>query len=87
MGTNCFDRFQIVLFGSKSFWLGSNHFGQVQIRFEWTNFYNLDLSKMILTQPKQIGPVKNDWYSPKLIWTVENNFGPIKGQGISVKNG
>ena len=30
---NCFGRIQIILVGSKSFWLGPNHFGQVQIRF------------------------------------------------------
>ena len=80
---NCFGRIQIILVGSESFWLGSNNFGQVQIRFLLTNFYNLDLSKMIWTRPKQIGPVQNDWYSTKMIWTVQNDFGPIEGQGIS----
>ena len=49
---NCFGWIQIVLVGSKSFWSGPNHFGQVQIRFLLTNFYNLDLVKMICTQPK-----------------------------------
>ena len=81
---NCFGRIQIILVGSKSFWLGPNHFGQVQIRFLLTNFYNLDLSKMIWTRPKQIGPVQNDWYSTKMIWTVQNHFGPIEGQGIII---
>ena len=28
-------------------WSGPNHFGQVQIRLFWTNFYNLYLSKTI----------------------------------------
>ena len=42
-------RVQIVLVGSKSFWSGPNNFGHVQIRLFWTNFYNLDLSKMIWT--------------------------------------
>ena len=74
-------------FGStKSFWLSTNHFGQVQIGFFWTNFYNWDLSKMIWTRPKQIGRVQNDWYSTKIIWTVQNNFGLIKGQGIRFNN-
>ena len=42
----------LVLVESKSFWSSPNHFGHVQIRLFWTNFYNLDLSKMIWTQPK-----------------------------------
>ena len=71
-------KWQILLVRFKSFWLDLN---QVQIRLFWTNFYNLDLSKMIWTQPKQIGPVQNNWYSTKMIWTVQNHFGPIDGQG------
>ena len=39
---------------------------------------------MIWTHPKQIGPVQNDWYSTKIIWTVQNHFGPIEGQGIKL---
>ena len=42
----------------KQFWSGTNNFGHVQIRLLWTNFYNLDLSKMIWTQPKCIEPVQ-----------------------------
>ena len=39
---------------------------------------------MIWTWPKWIGPIQNDWYSTKMIWTLQNNFGPIEeGQGIS----
>ena len=37
---------------------------------------------MIWTRPKRIGPDQNDWYSIKMIWTVQNRFGPIEGQGI-----
>ena len=37
---------------------------------------------MIWTQPKRIGLIQNDWYSTKIIWTVQNHFGPIEGQGI-----
>ena len=74
---NCFGRIQIVLVGSKLY-----YFGQVQIRLFWTNFYNLDLSEMISTRPKQIEPVQNNWYSTKMIWMVQNHFGPIEGQGI-----
>ena len=39
---------------------------------------------MIWTRPKQIGPIQNHWYSTKMIWTVQNNFGLIEGQGINV---
>ena len=38
---------------------------------------------MVWTQPKQIGPIQNDWYSTKMIRTVQNHFGPIEGQGIN----
>ena len=87
---NYFGRVPIILVGSKSFWSGPNHFGRVQsilvrvtqIRLFWANFYNSDLSKIIWNQPKQIAPVQNDWYSTKMIWTVQNHFGPIEGQGI-----
>jgi hypothetical protein len=37
---------------------------------------------MIWTGPKQIGPVQNDCYSTKMIWTVQNYVGLIEGQGI-----
>ena len=81
---NQFGRVPIVLDRSNVFWLGPNHFGQVKIRLFWTNFYNLDLPKMIWTRPEQIGPIQNDCYSTKMIWTVQNNFGHIEGQGINV---
>ena len=66
---DCFGRLQIVLVGSKPFWSGPNHFGQVQIKLLWTNFYNIDLTKLIWTRPKRIGPILNNWYSTKMIWT------------------
>ena len=59
----------------KLFWSGENCFGQIQIilvRFK------LDLSAIIFiicTRLKQIGP---NWYSNKVIWTVQTSF----GQGI-----
>ena len=56
---------------SKLFWLGPNHFGQVQLDFSGLIF-------IIWTGPKQIGPVQNDWYLTKMIWMVQNYF----GQGI-----
>ena len=70
---NCFGQLQINLVGSKLFWSGPNHFGQVHIRLFWTVFfYGVDLSKMIWTRPKRIGPVQNDSYSTKMIWKVQN---------------
>ena len=68
--------------GSKLFWSGPNHFGQVQIRLLCTNFYNLDPTKMIWTQPNQIGTDQNKLDSTKKIWTVQNHVGPVEGQGI-----
>ena len=79
IGPKWFWTIQIILVGSKSFCLGPNHFGQIQIRLFWIKCYNLDLS----TRSKQIGPVQNDCYSTKIIWLVQNHFGPIEGQGIS----
>ena len=35
----------------KLFWLGPNDFYLVQMTLFWTNFYNLDLSKLIWTRP------------------------------------
>ena len=60
------------------FWLGPNHFSWVQIKIFWTDFYNLDLTKTNWDTSKMIG-----WYSTKIIWTVQNNFRPIEGQGIN----
>ena len=37
---------------------------------------------MIWTQPKQIGPVQNDWYSTKRIWTTQKMFVFVEGQGF-----
>ena len=74
--------YQQFLLNPILFWSGQNHFGQVQtIQFSPENA-NLNLTKMIWTQPKRIGPIQNDWYSAKMIWTVQNDFGPIEGQGI-----
>ena len=46
---NCFGWIQIVLVGSKSFWSGLNHFGQVQIIKISQETSNLSLTKMIWT--------------------------------------
>ena len=86
IGPKWFWTAQIVFVGYKSFWSGTNHFGQVQIRLFWTNFHNLDLCKIIWTRIEQIGAIQNDWYSTKIIWTIQNYFGPIGiTQSIFVK--
>ena len=43
------------LFGS-----GPNHFDKVQISFFWTNFYNLDLTKMNWTPPQRVALNQSD---------------------------
>ena len=58
--------------GSNLFWWGPNNFGQVQII----------KTSVIGTWPKWFGPDQNDLDPTKIIWTVQNHFGPIKGQGI-----
>ena len=63
---------QIVLDGYQLFWSCPSRFGRVQIilvRFK------LDFSGLFW-------PVQNDWYLTKMIWSVQNHFGPIEGQGI-----
>ena len=75
MGPKWFWTVQIVFFGSKSFWSDPNHFGQVLIRFFWTNFYNLDLSKMIWTW---FGPDQNELERSKTIGTQPKLFGRSK---------
>ena len=80
---------EIVLEGYKLFCSGANCFGQIQIiliRFKLV-FYRTFLiiwtcPKWFWIQPKRIGPAQNYWYSTKMIWTVQNDFGPIEGQGI-----
>ena len=69
---------QIVLVMSKLFCSVPNYFCQVQIRLFGTIFYNLDLFKMIWTQPKRIGPIQYNWYATKMIWLLQNHFGPIE---------
>ena len=46
----------LPFYRSYLFWMVKNCFGRVQIRLFWNNFYNLDLSDIILNQPKQIRP-------------------------------
>jgi hypothetical protein len=73
IGPKLFWTVQIVLDWYKLLWLGPNYFGQVQIKLLCTDFYNLDLSKMIWARQKQIGPDHNDWYSTKIIWIVQRS--------------
>ena len=64
---NNFCRVPIVLDASNSFWLGLNHLGQVQIIKISSEKLNLNLTKMIWTQPKQFVPVQNNLYPSKII--------------------
>ena len=60
--SNRFDR-------PKSFWLGTNHFGQVQIIRISQEKSNLNLTKIIWTRPKRFGQDPNNLYQSKTIWT------------------
>ena len=67
---------QILLDGSHLFWTSPNPFGHVQSH---------DLNLIIWTRPKQIAPFQNELHQSKKIWTVQNHFGLIEGQGINVQ--
>ena len=83
---------QIILVGYQSFWTfwtfwtGPNHFWQFQILKISLKKSNWNLTKMIRTCPKQIRPYQNNLYTTKIIWPVQNHFGPIEGQGTSPLN-
>ena len=61
--------YALSFYRSKLYLSGPNHFGQVQIRFLWTNFYDLVPTKIIWTRPKRIGLDQNDLDGPKSFWT------------------
>ena len=79
-------KYQIGLGGTNLFWSGSNNFGQVQIIKISPEKSNLNLTKIIWTRPKRFGPNQNIFFPIKTIWTVQNNFWPIKGQGSTLLN-
>ena len=58
MGAKWFWTIQIILveYGSNSFWSDPNHIGQVQIIKNSPEKSNLNLTKIIWTQPKRFGP-------------------------------
>ena len=72
MGPNHFGRVPIVLDGSNLFWLGSNHFRQVQI-------LKISHKKLFWTWPKWFGLDQNDLEPIKIIWTRPKQF-------VSVQN-
>ena len=57
---NDFGRLPIILDGPNLFWSGSNHFGQVQIIEISPEKSDLNLTKIIWTQPKQFVPIQNN---------------------------
>ena len=75
--------YQIVLDRTNLFLSGSNHFGQVQIIKISPEKYDLNQTKIIWTRPERFGSDQNNLYQSKTIWTVQNNFALIEGQGIS----
>ena len=72
------------------FWGGPNFFGWIQIILVRLKLDFSGLIFMIWTCAKWLGPdqykvdlSKNTIkYSAKIIWTVQNHFGPIEGHGI-----
>ena len=93
MGPKWFWTVQIVLVGYKMFWLSPNHYGRGQIILNRSKLWkisteksNLNLTKMIWTQPKRFGHDQNIFSVTKTIWTVQNHFGPIEGQGMRILN-
>ena len=77
---------------SKLLWTGTNCFVQVQIILVRLKLDFSGLIFIIWTCPKWFGPDQNKLYRSKTIstystnriWTVQNHFGPIEGQGISL---
>ena len=65
---NCFGRVQIVFIGSKSFWLGPNRFGWVQITF----------GQVFLDYVLEFGHVQNDLDPTKTNWARSKRFGRSK---------
>ena len=55
---NPFGRVPIILDGSNLFWLGPNHFGQVQTRLLWTNLYILLLVVKQNDGQNNFGPIE-----------------------------
>ena len=82
---NHFGRVPIIWGGSNLFWLGPNHFGQVQIIKISPEKSNLTLTKMLWARPKLFGPDQNDWYSTKMIWSVQIHFEATEAQGIKLQ--
>ena len=66
---NHFGPVPIILAGSNLFWSVPNHFGQVQTIKISPEKSNLNLTKMIWTQPKWFVPVQNNLDDPKSVWS------------------
>ena len=76
-----FGRVPIVLDRPNSFWSGSNYFGQVQIIKTSPEKSYLNLTKVFGPDQINLDLTKLICTHPKTIWTVQNNFGPMEGQG------
>ena len=69
------------------FWLGPNCFDQVTIILVSLKLDFYELFFVIWTPPKcsdqiELDLTKNELDLTKIIWTVQNYFGPTDGQGI-----
>ena len=73
---NNFGRVPMVLNRSNLFWSDPNHFDQFQIIKISPEKSNLNLTKMIWTQPKQVGPDQNNLDLTKTIFTWPKQFLP-----------
>ena len=59
-----------------------NYFGWVRIVLDGSNSYGR-VQIIIISPEKLFGPDQNNLDMTKTIWTVQNHFGSIKGQGIN----
>jgi hypothetical protein len=78
LGPKLFWTVQIILVEYQSFWTCPIRFKQVQIKKICPEKSDLNLTKMIWTQPNQIELDQNNLYLSKTISMVQNNFGPIE---------
>ena len=76
MGPKLFWIVHISLNGSNLFCLGPNHYR--------SKFLKIVHKNLMWTWPKWFGPDQDNFNPSRTIWTVQNNLGPIEGQGISI---
>ena len=75
MGPKWFWTIQIILVDYQLFWMSPICYGWVQIILNRSKLRNCS---------RKFGHDQNNLYLSKTIWTVNNNFEPIEGQGIHI---